>query len=238
MTITIPRETFDAMRDALEVLNHLDADINFLNTNELEEMMDKALSAARAVSEDKREAVTITSVKMVGGVAPEAELMRQAIAQLEGMGYRVEQDKAVSEPKVKLIPTAEDMGAPKLGAAVGELASPEYDQLRARVQPTITNSESRSSIAHLRARTSQHKWNSYELCQADDPNGIAVYTHPQASEPAWMPIETAPKSEEVLLFATKSRPHAFIGYWGEYNRHNQPSITHWMPLPAPPKDDL
>ena len=52
------------------------------------------------------------------------------------------------------------------------------------VQPTITSSESRSPIAHLRARTSQHKWNSYELCQADDPNGIAVYAHPQASEPA------------------------------------------------------
>ena len=40
------------------------------------------------------------------------------------------------------------------------------------------------AIAHIRARTSQHKWNSYELCQADDPNGIAVYAHPQASEPA------------------------------------------------------
>lgn len=104
-TITIPRETFDKMLYALEVLNHLDADINFLNTNELEEMMEKALSAAKAVSETK-------------------------------------------------------------------------------VQPTITNSESRSPIAHLRARTSQHKWNSYELCQADDPNGIAVYAHPQASEPA------------------------------------------------------
>ena len=74
--IAIPRETFDLMQMALEGINHLDADINFLNTNELEEMMDKALSAAKAVSE------------------------------------------------------------PKLGAAVGELASPEYDQLRARVQPT------------------------------------------------------------------------------------------------------
>ena len=48
-TITIPRETFDAMREALEVLNHLDTDANFLNTTELEEMVDKALSAAKVV---------------------------------------------------------------------------------------------------------------------------------------------------------------------------------------------
>ena len=43
------QQAFDQMREALEVLNHLDADINFLNTNELEEMLDSALSAAKAV---------------------------------------------------------------------------------------------------------------------------------------------------------------------------------------------
>lgn len=63
-----------------------------------------------------------------------------------------------------------------------------------------------------------------------------VYAHPEATEPGgWRPIESAPKSEEVLLWATKQKPHAFIGFWDEYDTYNQPRITHWMPLPEAPE---
>lgn len=47
--ITIPLATLEQLVGALEVLSNLDADINFLNTNKLEEMVEEALTAGRAV---------------------------------------------------------------------------------------------------------------------------------------------------------------------------------------------
>lgn len=60
--------------------------------------------------------------------------------------------------------------------------------------------------------------------------------HEQAAQATagWQPIETAPVGQDVLLFATKHRKHWFMGDWGRYNRHNQPRITHWSPLPSEP----
>jgi len=51
--------------------------------------------------------------------------------------------------------------------------------------------------------------------------------------PQWKPIETAPKDERALLYASRQK-HWFIGQWGEFDIHNQPKITHWMPLPSAP----
>lgn len=56
------------------------------------------------------------------------------------------------------------------------------------------------------------------------------------SEPQWMPIETAPKDRNVLLFSEKYGRQS-IDNWSHYNVHNQPRFTHWMPLPQPPKDN-
>lgn len=72
------------------------------------------------------------------------------------------------------------------------------------------------------------------------PQNMALYASPAAKDAGlvadgWQPIETAPKREEVLLWATKHKSHAFIGFWDEYDIYNQPRITHWMPLPASPK---
>lgn len=50
----------------------------------------------------------------------------------------------------------------------------------------------------------------------------------------WQPIETAPKWQSVLLWATRTGGRCVIDYWGDYDRHNHPRITHWMPLPAAP----
>jgi hypothetical protein len=84
--------------------------------DQYEHELRRYLPEVKTVSQDKREAVTITSVKMVGGVAPEAELMRQAVAQLEGMGFRVEHPKAAS-----------DMGNP-ISQAQAEEETPEHEK--------------------------------------------------------------------------------------------------------------
>ena len=107
--ITIPRETFNLIERALdigldcaqEVADNVHQNLKGYKPHRHAAVdadvatVTASLSAAKAVSEDKRQSVTITSVKMVGGVAPEAELMRQATEQLEGMGFRVEHPKAV-----------------------------------------------------------------------------------------------------------------------------------------------
>jgi hypothetical protein len=63
-----------------------------------------------------------------------------------------------------------------------------------------------------------------------------MFNRLQAAETVGRPIATAPKGEEILLFATKHRAHWFMGDWGRFNRHNQPRITHWAPLPPDPVD--
>ena len=50
----------------------------------------------------------------------------------------------------------------------------------------------------------------------------------------WQPIETAPKGQSVLLWATRRGGRCVIDDWGDYDMHNHPRITHWMPLPAAP----
>ncbi len=55
-----------------------------------------------------------------------------------------------------------------------------------------------------------------------------------AAQPSgWRPIETAPLLEIVLLCSQKNNSR-WIGRWDDYRVHNQPRISHWMPLPAAP----
>jgi hypothetical protein len=121
-------------------------------------------------------------------MTPQQKALQDCIEALEKLWLLGDEAAAICNPaitqaKQALEPQAQ--GEAKADCLCGRYEfCPDCEPgLFGEVQPTITSSESRSPIAHLRARTSQHKWNSYELCQADDPNGIAVYTHPQASEP-------------------------------------------------------
>jgi hypothetical protein len=64
----------------------------------------------------------------------------------------------------------------------------------------------------------------------------------------WQPIETAPKDQEIWLFA-QSFPRPVVGYWnrclgeGWWSTHDREasgtvrvdSYTHWMPLPSSPQ---
>ena len=51
----------------------------------------------------------------------------------------------------------------------------------------------------------------------------------------WMPIETAPKGERVLLWSSVNRGEPFIGDWADYMLCNKPRLTHWSRwIPIPP----
>ena len=91
-TITIPRETFDLMREALETCTDGDHSTGHVIAPSFDrQLIDAALSAAKAVSADQAIAAMIETSQELG---------------------LYDEAKAVSEPKVKLIPTAEDMGTP------------------------------------------------------------------------------------------------------------------------------
>lgn len=52
--------------------------------------------------------------------------------------------------------------------------------------------------------------------------------------PGWVPIETAPKDGTLALLYSQRGRNWYIGAWRDYQHHNQPKVTHWMPLPAAP----
>ena len=99
---------------------------------------------------------------------------------LERVTYALSAAKAVSEPK--------------LGAAVGELASPEYDQLRARVQPTampfIPWEMLESRAVQAQGEDKLRETVATVLEGWTIPDAVrkmletAYWSHPQASEPA------------------------------------------------------
>ena len=63
----------------------------------------------------------------------------------------------------------------------------------------------------------------------------AALANAEQQVPQWLPIETAPQNEKVLLACDGG---IVIGMWRHYRIHNAPKFTHWMPLPTPPKEAL
>ena len=64
--------------------------------------------------------------------------------------------------------------------------------------------------------------------------GRAALANAEQQVPQWLPIETAPQNEKVLLACDGG---IVIGMWRHYRIHNAPKFTHWMPLPTPPKEE-
>ena len=54
----------------------------------------------------------------------------------------------------------------------------------------------------------------------------------------WKPIETAPKNKDPVIVAFKNREVGvarFNGEWLSLGGYRIENLTHWMPLPEPPK---
>lgn len=62
----------------------------------------------------------------------------------------------------------------------------------------------------------------------------AFYTTPQPTIPAWQPIETAPKGISVLACNATGYIGRAIFHYEKWDHIGNP--THWMPLPAAPKE--
>jgi hypothetical protein len=77
---------------------------------------------------------------------------------------------------------------------------------------------------------------------------VPLYAHPVPEQPAWQPIETAPKDRPILLCMpicgnmTETDRRVFEGRWNEVQQTwSAPSgfillteVTHWMPMPTAP----
>jgi len=50
----------------------------------------------------------------------------------------------------------------------------------------------------------------------------------------WQPIETAPKDQEILVWAHGIGQWVSKFAWWDCGAHRKP--THWMPLPEPPHE--
>ncbi len=79
-------------------------------------------------------------------------------------------------------------------------------------------------------------WNKDEKCSTC---GTANDSYKDAKVMSWLPIESAPRGQEVLCYHPKwgndrmsLTPVMRVGFVSDW--HNRPP-THWMPLPEPPK---
>ena len=108
----------------------------------------------------------------------------------------------------------------------------------ATLEQLVTELQRMSSACELEGDKHRdgNKW--HRLCddaaKAIDA-GRAAIANAEQQVPQWLPIETAPQNEKVLLACDGG---IVIGMWRHYRIHNAPKFTHWMPLPTPPKEAL
>ena len=109
---------------------------------------------------------------------------------------------------------------------------------RATLEQFVTELQRMSNACELEGDKHRdgNKW--HRLC--DDAakaiaTGRAALANAEQQVPQWLPIETAPQNEKVLLACDGG---IVIGMWRHYRIHNAPKFTHWMPLPTPPKEAL
>lgn len=94
-------------------------------------------------------------------------------------------------------------------------------------------------------------WSLIEALPEDAVTGVIIYASQAvrealATKSEWMPIETAPPlHKQVLLINVGNRPNyvtdQYVGWLtmsGDYARWPHPfPPSHWMPTPAPPKEN-
>lgn len=85
-------------------------------------------------------------------------------------------------------------------------------------------------------------WMPNELREAVRAYAEQAVREALAAQSEWMPIETAPEGTMILcanMNAMEARNWAFVAWMagGKVCGHRMDQPTHWMPLPAPPKEN-
>ena len=75
-------------------------------------------------------------------------------------------------------------------------------------------------------------------------DALAYIQQLEAQVPRWIPVEERlPEDDEMYLVYTTENTCAVYRYWGdgewetEWGEDASHDITHWMPLPEPPKEE-
>jgi len=144
------------------------------------------------------------------------------VSEDEPGGYATEFDQKVDEAAALL------RRIPELEAAFDRIRAAEHklSESYVRIREAI-------GAMHPPSLEAEELW-SYVEKTARDLASERDQLRAELEKVRWQPIETAPKWQSVLLWATRTGGRCVIDYWGDYDRHNHPRITHWMPLPAAP----
>lgn len=224
--ITVPRETWDALREVLKLCyEHCRVYHPEVDTNNVGQSVRQALTAANAVS----------------------------------------------EPKVKLIPTAQEMGTPVQPQFVGCAYYESNGGCCESEEPCKADVQNNAVVqpqAQGEASKSQKTWCEYvagvvctylnEPDNGDKYKAIAgiierrlwALPAPDAGNPitesGWRPIETAPKDGSEILLGHPDGSMA-VGWWREARSHGRVAgwsdgddfamtwPSHWKPKPAAPE---
>ena len=271
--ITVPRETWDPMREALV------SAANFISPysrgEQVLEKVDAALTAANAVSHPKPETApppeggAITSESAANAVSAPKGLFvdliashgPEFVAEMAALSLTNEGDMLAKQPEILAEYTG--INGHRQWASVGAwlyegdaiaVISDHFRGVTKMVQPLGWYCVSRDGIAtqcadqrdaEMTAKSGNRDWpnsapyRAVQLCEFE--------AHPQAPEPAWRPIETAPKDESEILLGHPDGSMV-VGWWRENGLHGRVSgwsdgddfamtwPSHWMPLPAAPEE--
>lgn len=190
-TITVPRETWDAMREALKDISEESYDKGAV------ECANHALTAAASVSHPKTE----TAPPAEGGAITSESAANAVSAEPQAKGEAIPHSGADENP-------------PVFGRR-WKIAADGFGLQRDDLNGRYVDIDNALSVLHA--------------------------AHPQATEPAWRPIETAPKDTQILAaaeFYGAGDWRIKSGYLDDSGWHIWGASwtpTHWQPLPAAPE---
>ena len=250
--ITVPRETWDALREALEKIaeGNLGPYAWQADYAKIRSLAIQALTAANAVSAPKG-----LFVDLIASHGPEF------VAEMADLSLTNEGDMLAKQPEILAEYTG--INGARQWASVGAwlyegdaiaVISDHFRGVTKMVQPLGWYCVSRDGLvtqcadqrdAEMTAKSGNRDWpgsapyRAVQLCEFEAP--------PQATEPAWRPIETAPKDESEILLAhpdgsmvvgwwRQDRTRGRVSGWSDGDDFYMTWPSHWMPLPAAPEE--
>ena len=254
--ITVPRETWDAMRETLErvgkaiPLGQSTVKTCYAINNIHRDAVHAALTAANAVSSPKG-----LFVDLIASHGPDF------VAEMAGVSLTNEGDMLAKQPEILAQYSGFNghrqwaTGSAWLypGDAIAVI-SDHFRGVTKMVQPLGWYCVSRDGLvtqcadqrdAEMTAQSGNRDWpgsapyRAVQLCEFE--------ANPQATEPAWRPIETAPKDGSEILLAhpdgsmvvgwwREDRTRGKVCGWSDGDDFAMTWPSHWMPIPAAPEE--